>query len=91
MAEIIAGAVAERVVESLLARIGRHVGYVWNYRSNISNLTQQIEKLRDGVRVQQFVDEANRQGDEIFPDVQKWLSRAEEMIKEADKLIGPRA
>ena len=48
MAEIIAGPFTERVVESLLARIGCHMGYVWNYRSNSSDLTQQIEKLRYG-------------------------------------------
>ena len=27
------------------------------------------------------------QGDEVFPDVEKWPSRAEEMIKETDKFI----
>ena len=84
--EIIVTPVAEIIAENLFARIRRHEGYLWNYHSNISELTQQIEKLRDGrVRVQQSVDEANRQGDEIFPDVENWLSRAEEMIKEIDK------
>ena len=88
MAEIIAEPIAEKVVESLFTLIGRHVGFVWNYRSNISDLTKQIEKLRDGkVRMQQSVAEANIQGDEIFPDVEKWLSRAEEIIKETDKFI----
>ena len=86
--EIVATPVAEIVAENLFARIGRHVVYLWNYHSNILELTQQIEKLRDGrVRVQLSVDEANRQGDEIFPDVEKWLSRNEEMIKETDKFI----
>ena len=29
------------------------------------------------VRLQQSVEEVNRQGDEIFPDVQEWLKGAE--------------
>ena len=86
--EIIATPIAEKVAEKLVARIGRHLGYLFNYRSNILDLTQQIEKLRDGrMRVQQSVDEANRQGDDTFHDVEKWLSRAEEIIKETDKFL----
>lgn len=88
MAEIIAAPVAEKVVGGLFTLIGRHLGYVWKYSSNISDLTQQIEKLGDATeRLQQDVDEANRQGYEIFLDVQKWLSRAEARIKEAEKLL----
>ncbi|XP_034707099.1 disease resistance protein At4g27190-like [Vitis riparia] len=63
--EIIATPIAEKVAEKLVARIGRHLGYLFNYRSNILDLTQQIEKLRDG----------------------RWLSRAEEIIKETDKFL----
>ncbi|XP_034707111.1 disease resistance protein At4g27190-like [Vitis riparia] len=86
--EIIATPIAEKVAEKLVARIGRHLGYLFNYRSNILDLTQQIEKFRDGrVRVQQSVHEANREGGDIFPDVEKWLSRAEEIIKETDKFL----
>ena len=87
MAEMIAAPVAEEV-ENWFALIGRHLGYLWNYHSNILELTKQIEKLRDGiVRVQQSVDEANRQGDEIFPYVEKWLSCVKEIIKETDKFL----
>lgn len=76
----------EKVVESLYVQIQRYLSYVWNYRSNISNLTEQMEKLRHGrMWVCIRVDEANRQGDEVFPDVEKWLSRVKEMIKETDK------
>ncbi|XP_059598675.1 disease resistance protein At4g27190-like [Vitis vinifera] len=46
MAEI-AIAIAAKVVEYLVAPIGRPFGYLFNYCSNIDNLVHQVEKLGD--------------------------------------------
>ncbi|RVW65247.1 Disease resistance protein [Vitis vinifera] len=66
--------VAAKVAECLVDPIARQLGYLFNYRRNYVDLTEQIEMLDHArVRLQQSVEEANRQGDEIFPDVQEWL------------------
>ena len=66
----IAIAIAAKVVEYLVAPIGRPFGYLFNYCSNIDNLVHQVEKLGDArAGLQRFVDEAIRNGDEIEADV----------------------
>ncbi|XP_034707108.1 probable disease resistance protein At1g62630 [Vitis riparia] len=87
MADIVISVVA-KVAEYLVAPIGRQLGYLYNYRCNLDKLEEQVEKL--GVargRLQRDVDEADRQGDEIEPDVQKWLTRTEGIIQKAKELI----
>ncbi|WKA03315.1 hypothetical protein VitviT2T_021431 [Vitis vinifera] len=87
MAEI-AIAIATKVVEYLVAPIGRPFGYLFNYRSNIDNLVHQVEKLGD-VRagLQRSVDEAIKNGDEIEADVDKWLMPANGFMEEARKFL----
>ncbi|KAJ9682096.1 hypothetical protein PVL29_018133 [Vitis rotundifolia] len=87
MADIVISVVA-KVAEYLVAPIGRQLGYLYNYRSNLDKLEEQVEKLGDARRrLQRDVDEADRQGDEIEPDVNKWLTSAEGIIQKAKKLI----
>ena len=87
MADIVISVVA-KVAEYLVAPIGRQLGYLYNYRSNLDKLEEQVEKLGDARgRLQRDVDEADRQGDEIEPDVQKWLTRTEGIIQKAKELI----
>ncbi|XP_034707644.1 uncharacterized protein LOC117930941 isoform X2 [Vitis riparia] len=87
MADIVISVVA-KVAEYLVAPIGRQLGYLYNYRINLDKLEEQVEKLGDARgRLQRDVEEADRQGDEIEPDVQKWLTRAEGIIQKAEELI----
>ncbi|KAJ9682444.1 hypothetical protein PVL29_018374 [Vitis rotundifolia] len=87
MAEI-AIAIAAKVVEYLVAPIGRPFGYLFNYRSNIDNLVHQVEKLGDArAGLQHFMDEAIRNGDEIEVDVDKWLIGANGFMEEAGKFL----
>ena len=87
MLDIVISVVA-KVAEYLVAPIERQLGYLYNYRSNLDKLEEQVEKLGDARgRLQRDVDEADRQGDEIEPDVQKWLTRTEGIIQKAKELI----
>ena len=77
--------VAAKVAEYLVDPIIRPLGYLFNYRRNITDLNQQIDSLdlaRE--RLQIPVDEANRQRDKIFRDVQEWLTYADGIIQRRD-------
>ncbi|KAJ9682085.1 hypothetical protein PVL29_018123 [Vitis rotundifolia] len=87
MADIVISVVA-KVAEYLVAPIGRQLGYLYNCRSNLDKLEEQVEKLGDARgRLQRDVDEADRQGDEIEPDVKNWLTSTEGIIQKAKELI----
>ncbi|KAJ9691572.1 hypothetical protein PVL29_013684 [Vitis rotundifolia] len=80
--------VAAKVAECLVDPIARQLGYLFNYRRNYVDLTEQIEMLDDAkVRLQRSVEEASRQGLDIFPDVRKWLEGAERIIQKKEDLI----
>ncbi|KAL6332979.1 hypothetical protein AAG906_019994 [Vitis piasezkii] len=82
MVEIVIS-VAAKVAEYLVDPIIRPLGYLFNYHRNITDLNQQIENLhRAREELQIPVNEANRQGDEIFPGVREWLTYAEGIILE---------
>ncbi|KAJ9682205.1 hypothetical protein PVL29_018199 [Vitis rotundifolia] len=86
MTDII-NAVAAKVSEYLVAPIGRHLGYLFCYRSytdELHNKVQKLGKARDDVLI--TVDEARRRGDEIRPIVQEWLNRVDEVTGEAEEL-----
>ncbi|WJZ97438.1 hypothetical protein VitviT2T_016042 [Vitis vinifera] len=77
--------VAVEVAKCLVDPIKRQLGYLLNYRRNITDLNQQIENLRrERDELQIPVNEAYRQGDEIFPRVQEWLTYAEGIILESN-------
>ena len=80
--------VAAKVSEYLVNPIALQLGYLFNYRSNIEDLSQQVEKLRDEkARHQHSVDEAIRNGHKIEHDVCNWLTRADGFIEDACKFL----
>ena len=80
--------IAAKFAEYLVAPIGRSFGHLFNYRSNIDDLRQQVEKLGDArARLERSVDEAIRNGDEIEADVDKWLLRVSGFMEEAGKFF----
>ena len=84
MVEIVIS-VAAKVAEYLVDPITRQLGYIFNYRRNKMDLNQQIDSLHLArVRLQISVDEAYKQGDDIFPGVQEWLTYGEGIIQKRD-------
>ncbi|XP_065849317.1 probable disease resistance protein At4g27220 isoform X2 [Euphorbia lathyris] len=68
--------------------IKRHTSYAFNCDSKVERLHHEVEQLQNKrVRLQQSVDDATRNGEEIYPNVTKWLTIAEKHIEEAEKLI----
>ncbi|RVW70660.1 putative disease resistance protein [Vitis vinifera] len=87
MVEIVAS-VAAKVLECLVVPVKRQLGYLFNYRTNIEDLSQEVEKLRharDGH--QHSVNEASGNGHKIEDYVCKWLTRADGFIQDACKFL----
>ncbi|XP_048136678.1 uncharacterized protein LOC115730111 [Rhodamnia argentea] len=90
MAEAVATSAAEslvsKIVEYLIAPIGRQFGYVLCYKCYVKDLEDEVEKLESArERVQSSVEEAKNNGKPIHTDVQNWLNSVE---KEADEAKG---
>ena len=80
--------VAAKVSAYLVDPVVRPLGYLFNYRTNIEDLSEKVEKLRDARdRQQHSVDEAKRNGHVIFDDVPNWLTRADGFIQDASKFL----
>ncbi|KAJ9682458.1 hypothetical protein PVL29_018388 [Vitis rotundifolia] len=87
MVEIVL-AVAAKVSEYLVDPAVRQLGYLFNYRTNIEDLSQQVENLRNAsARQQHSVDEAIGNGHKIEDDVCKWMTRADGFIQNACKFL----
>ena len=81
----VVGEVAAKVPGCLLDPITRQFGYLFNYRRNITDLSQKFQSLHlEKERLQIDVDAANRQGYEIYRHVQEWLTYAEGIIQNRD-------
>ena len=87
MVEIVI-AVAAQVSEYLVDPVVRQLGYLFYYRTNIKDLSEKVEQLKDARdRQQNSVDEAKGNGLVIFDDVPKWLTRADGFIQDASKFL----
>ncbi|GAY67063.1 hypothetical protein CUMW_253660 [Citrus unshiu] len=85
MAEELGGAavsgIASKVVELLFDPIREEISYVCKYQSNVKELKNV------GERVEQAVKHADRQGDDIFSDVQEWLTKFDEWTKRVGNAV----
>ena len=80
--------VAAKVSELLVAPVVRQLGYLFNYRTNIEDLSEKVEKLRDARSSHQHsVDEAKRNGHAIEDGVSKWLTRSDGFIQDASNFL----
>ena len=87
MVEIVVS-VAAKVSEYLVDPVVRQLGYLFNYITNIKDLSQKVEKLRDArARQQHSVDEAIGNGHIIEDDVCKWMKRVDGFIQNACKFL----
>nr|XP_048324394.1 disease resistance protein At4g27190-like [Ziziphus jujuba var. spinosa]XP_048324395.1 disease resistance protein At4g27190-like [Ziziphus jujuba var. spinosa] len=72
-------AIVAKIGEYTVAPVGRQIGYVFSYRSNMDNLYSKIQQLEyEKDRLQHSVDEAKNNGHEIYPAVQEWLDSVTE-------------
>ena len=80
--------VAAKVAEYLVAPVGRQLGYLFCYNSNLAELHDQVEKLDDKRwSLHRSVNDAEMQGNGIEEAVQKWLKRADGISQEVEKFI----
>ncbi|KAI4313402.1 hypothetical protein L6164_026387 [Bauhinia variegata] len=72
--------VGEKILEYTLDPMARQVGYLIFYNSNVKELKEKAETLQHAREsVQQRVDAAYRNGDEIYNGVRTWLEKVDEM------------
>ncbi|KAF7840437.1 putative disease resistance protein [Senna tora] len=80
---------AEKVIEFTLQPIGRQLGYLISYHSNVKKLKDEFKELQNDIEaVQHLVDDAQRQGEDIEVKVQEWFSRVNEITELVDKFYG---
>ena len=80
--------VAEKVGEYLVAPVGRQLGYLVHYNSNIAELQDEAKKLGDKrLSLQLRVKGADMKGDEILPVVINWLKSTDDISQEVEKFI----
>ncbi|XP_021907178.1 disease resistance protein At4g27190-like isoform X3 [Carica papaya] len=76
------------LVDHSVASVGRQIGYLLKYKTNIEDLKNQLQKLKDERdKVQHWVDDATRRGEEIEAVVQRWLDNVDKNIEEGEKVI----
>ncbi|VFQ74988.1 unnamed protein product [Cuscuta campestris] len=72
----IGGKLVELTVEPIL----KEIGYVIFYRHNLTEHEDALKELKNRRDVVQIrVDEARRQGEEIYGQVKDWISKADEI------------
>ncbi|KAF2306982.1 hypothetical protein GH714_023012 [Hevea brasiliensis] len=86
--EYLVAPIGPMVVEYLLGPIASAITCIYYYKSNCQGLRREIEKLMlVSERVKHMVDEAERNGEEIESDVQKWLKSVREIIEESNRFF----
>ncbi|XP_044473524.1 disease resistance protein At4g27190-like [Mangifera indica] len=80
--------ISEIIFNRLFDAAGRQIGYLLNYNDNIKALQKQVQKLkatRDSIQVR--IDAAERNRENILPDVQNWISEVGKVNEEAEKFL----
>ena len=87
----VASSVVGKTLEYPIRLIGRHLGYLINYQTNIKSLTDQQPELDNKISsVQRHAQAARRNGKELEECVTGWISDAERKVKEAKDVINDR-
>ncbi|XP_048234147.1 disease resistance protein At4g27190 isoform X2 [Ricinus communis] len=80
--------VASKIGENLVNPIGRRIGYLIDYESNVKVLKDEIDKLnelRDSSK--QLRNAATSNGRLITHDVESWLTETDKIIEESRELL----
>ncbi|KAI4313408.1 hypothetical protein L6164_026392 [Bauhinia variegata] len=80
--------VGEKILEYTLDPMARQVGYLIFYNSNVKELKEKAESLQHAKEsVQQRLDAAYRNGDEIYSGIRMWLEKVDEMAMKVEGYI----
>ncbi|XP_021826661.1 disease resistance protein At4g27190-like isoform X1 [Prunus avium] len=86
--EILTGTIP-KIFEYTVEPIGRQVGYLINYKSNLESLRSQLKNLDAAKdRMKHRVDEVERNGKGVEIDAQNWRKEADGITQEAEKILG---
>ncbi|XP_034206980.1 disease resistance protein At4g27190-like [Prunus dulcis] len=86
--EILSGIIS-KVIEYTVEPVGRQVGYLINYKSNLESVRSQLKNLNAAKdRMKHRVDEVERNGKGVETDVQNWRTEADGITQEAEKILG---
>ncbi|KAI5336379.1 hypothetical protein L3X38_015646 [Prunus dulcis] len=86
--EILTGTIA-KIFEYAVEPIGRQVGYLINYKSNLESLRSQLKNLDAAKdRMKHRVDEVERNGKGVETDAHNWRKEADGITQEAEKILG---
>ncbi|KAK7256984.1 hypothetical protein RIF29_30635 [Crotalaria pallida] len=78
-------AVASKVAEYAVAPVGRQLGYVIFYRSNVEDLNTKLQNLEAAkVALQRRADAAKHNGEVIHDHVQAWLVKVDDTVAKAN-------
>ncbi|XVF56907.1 hypothetical protein PTKIN_Ptkin06aG0158400 [Pterospermum kingtungense] len=79
----ILGSLAGKAVEYTVDPIARQFSYLFKPKTKFQNLRGQLQQLKDArERVQQNVNQAIRQGEDIYDNVNRWLTEVNGKISE---------
>ena len=77
-----------KILDCGLAALGRQLGYLIHYKSNVDNLKTQVEELRGArERVQCDVNKAKDTVEKIYDDVQTWLIVSDGVMIKAEEIL----
>ncbi|XP_044484326.1 uncharacterized protein LOC123210160 isoform X4 [Mangifera indica] len=83
-----AAGLASNATESGYDLLKQQISYMFKYQSYINDLKKQVEDLRNKREtVEKPVESAERQGEEIYKAVKKWLSDVDEFTERVEKAI----
>ncbi|XP_060974352.1 disease resistance protein At4g27190-like [Cannabis sativa] len=86
----IATSILGKLAEYTVAPVGRQLGYLLHYTTNVSDLRTQLEHLNSArQRMQRRVNEALNNCHEIEADVRTWQDNAEQISLEANTFLNP--
>ncbi|KAF4372302.1 hypothetical protein G4B88_007046 [Cannabis sativa] len=84
----VASAILGKIGEYTVAPVGRQLGYLFRYTTNVSELQTQLEDLNNATqRMERRVNEALNNCHEIEADVQTWQKNAEQISGEATTFL----
>ncbi|KAJ7942931.1 Disease resistance protein [Quillaja saponaria] len=85
----VVSAITVKLVEYAVLPIGRQLGYLFCYSSNVSNLTRKAKELQEAKEsLEHSVDAARNNGEEIESSVLSWLREVNEISGKVEKFQG---
>jgi hypothetical protein len=85
--ESVGGSIISKIAELMVEPVGRQFRYMFCFNDFVKEFKQQKEKLvSEKERLQDDVKDAERNAEEIYEDVKKWLGDAENEIEGAKPL-----